>query len=91
MKVELSKKQKKAVGELGRLKVLSRAGWVLSTGAAISFFACAGFLDGLEFSPLDLQHILGMLISGGVVAVAIFIENYVSNKKEEIISDLKER
>ena len=70
--------------------MLSRAGWVLSTGAAISFFACAGFLDGLEFSPLDLQHILGMLISGGVVAVAIFIENYVSNKKEEIISDLKE-
>lgn len=90
MKVELSKKKKKAVGELGRLKVLSRAGWVLSTCASISFFACTGFLWGLEFSPLDLQHILGMLISGGVIAVAIFIENYVSNKREEIISDLKE-
>lgn len=47
MKVELSKKKKKAVGELGRLKVLSRAGWVLSTCASISFFACTGFLGGL--------------------------------------------
>lgn len=90
MKVELSKKQKKAVGELGRLKVISRAGWVVSAFASISFFACAGFLGDLEFSSLDSHHILGMLISGGVVAVAIFIENYVSNKKEEIISDLKE-
>ena len=90
MKVELSKKQKKAVGELGRLKVLSRVGWVLGIFATVCFFACIGFYEDLEFAALDLHHIIGMIVSGGVVAVAVFIENYVSNRKEEIISDLKE-
>ena len=90
MKVELGKKQKKAVGELGRLKVLSRVGWVLGVFATVCFFVCTGFYADLEFTSLDLHHIIGMIVSGGVVALAVFIENYVSNRKEDIISYLKE-
>lgn len=90
MKVELSREEKKTVGKLSRLKVLSRMGWVAFVTGFAALVLFVGTFGDLEFTSIDMVHILRLIISGAVIFGCVWLENYVSEKKKELNADLKE-